>query len=989
MKPSQNGPLFRRPLFVARVVCAVSFVLLLCSSASAQYTIGWQRQPSAGPIARIEDTMVYDSAHARMIMFGGYDLNFNRMNDLWEYDPATQTWTNRTPSPLPAAWPSRRSGHTMAYDAANQRVVMFGGWSDNGDFLNGTHLNDTWEWNTNTKVWTNVTPSGTKPFARRGARMVYDSARSRIVMFGGNDAITYYPNSTPFGTGQDAATWIWNTTARTWTAQTTTSSSSSGRYFGGRTFHGMVYNSVRNTIWIYGGVGIAAPLTSAVDLGDVWEFNAVSNVWTDITPATSPAGRSYAGVQFDPVSNRMIVHAGYLSVEGIDTDDTQQFVYNGGTAGAWTQLVPAPGTPMNTRPLSETFARDSHAMVFDPAHQTLVEFGGYFADVPAFNISTNLWTPPTGILTTYWPPQQDGHSLVYVPGSDSLYMMGAGAPELYEGKLATLAWTTNYVPLHAPVSPEDSRTGEGVIYDSQRQRIVLFGGRQKFQGAMTPSTVFGDTYEWDLSAKTWTARATSGPSARYDVGMAYDAAHGQTILFGGRDAAGTPLAETWLWNGNSWTKLLPASSPSARFGHAMSYDPMRGVIVLFGGSNGSLLADTWEWNGSGWAPKSPAVAPPARAFAAMSPFDAATAGVAVFGGATGSSTLANDMWIWTGAAWIPVTASGSRPTPRQGARAAFDTAAQRIVLYGGRDGDGEEGDLWVGAMTRRKTSGDFDGDGKSDVTIYRPATGVWYVLQSSTNNAGHVDYQWGVNTDKPVPGDYDGDGKTDVAIYRPATGVWYVLLSTTNFASFVSYQWGVNTDIPVPADYDSDGKTDIAIYRPPTGVWYVLLSTTNSATYISYQWGVNTDIPVPGDYDGDRKADIAVYRPATGIWYVLLSTTNSANFISYQWGVNTDIPVSADYDGDGKADVAVYRPATGSWYILLSTTNSANYISYQWGVNTDIPVPTDYDGDGKADVAVYRPANGNWLVLLSTTNSTTFVTYQWGVSTDVPVFKRP
>ena len=143
--------------------------------------------------------------------------------------------------------------------------------------------------------------------------------------------------------------------------------------------------------------------------------------------------------------------------------------------------------------------------------------------------------------------------------------MGGGAPELYEGKLATLAWTTNWVPLLAPMSAEDSRTGHGIAFDTQRQKIVLFGGRQRYQGDMTPATVFGDTYEWDVNAKTWTQRATTGPSARYDFAMAYDALHGQTILFGGRNAAGTALGQTWLWNGNTWTQLFPGCEPERSF----------------------------------------------------------------------------------------------------------------------------------------------------------------------------------------------------------------------------------------------------------------------------------------------------------------------------------------------------------------------------------------------------------------------------------------
>jgi M6 family metalloprotease-like protein len=284
---------------------------------------------------------------------------------------------------------------------------------------------------------------------------------------------------------------------------------------------------------------------------------------------------------------------------------------------------------------------------------------------------------------------------------------------------------------------------------------------------------------------------------------------------------------------------------------------------------------------------------------------------------------------------------------------------------------------------------DLDGDDKTDLIVYRPATGIWYSLLSSTGSSTYVAYQWGVDTDVPVAGDYDGDGKVDVAVYRPATGIWYILMSTTNFTNYIAYQWGVSTDAPVPADYDGDGKTDVAVYRPATGIWYVLRSSTNSTTYASYQWGVSTDVPVPADYDGDGKTDVAIYRPATGIWYILLSTTNSSSYLSYQWGVNTDIPVSADYDGDGKVDVAVYRPATGVWYILQSSTNSTTYVAYQWGVNTDVPVSGDYDGDGKADVAIYRPATGIWYVLLSSSNFSTYVSYQWGVSTDIPVNKRP
>lgn len=242
----------------------------------------------------------------------------------------------------------------------------------------------------------------------------------------------------------------------------------------------------------------------------------------------------------------------------------------------------------------------------------------------------------------------------------------------------------------------------------------------------------------------------------------------------------------------------------------------------------------------------------------------------------------------------------------------------------------------------------------------------------------------------PVLGDYDGDGKTDLAVYREFAGVappegvdtfWYILRSSDN--TFYARQLGRDTSFlrnaAVPADYDGDGKTDLAVYTLSDAVggigdFQVLQSSNN--VVVTRQWGYNTDKRVPADYDGDGRADLAIVR--NGVWYILQSS-NGAVRIEY-FGLSSDGTVPADYDGDGKADVAVWRPSNGYWYWLSSRDGSFN--SYQFGQSGDITVPADYDGDKRTDYAVFR--SGVWYLQQSRDG---FRAVQFGLNSDFPVTK--
>lgn len=267
---------------------------------------------------------------------------------------------------------------------------------------------------------------------------------------------------------------------------------------------------------------------------------------------------------------------------------------------------------------------------------------------------------------------------------------------------------------------------------------------------------------------------------------------------------------------------------------------------------------------------------------------------------------------------------------------------------------------------------DFDDDGKADLTVFRPTTGNWYTLESSSDNMRT--YPWGTNGDKPMVGDTDGDGLLDYTVFRPDTGIWYIRRSS--ILSLTAFNWGINTDIPMLMERHSvtTGLNDrtAVVFRPSTGTWY-----TNSNGG-SVSWGLPGDIPVLASFTGDGRDEFTVFRPSTGVWYILLGQT-PVEFQAVTFGLNGDKPVPADYDGDGKTDIAVYRPSNGTWYWLRSS--DGGFQAAQFGLANDKPQPGDYDGDGKADLGVYR--NGTWWILQSSNNAARAVTF--GLSTDIPL----
>jgi len=232
-------------------------------------------------------------------------------------------------------------------------------------------------------------------------------------------------------------------------------------------------------------------------------------------------------------------------------------------------------------------------------------------------------------------------------------------------------------------------------------------------------------------------------------------------------------------------------------------------------------------------------------------------------------------------------------------------------------------------------SGDYSGDGRSDISIFRPDNGLW-----AFQDLGRI--YFGAAGDIPISGDYDGDGFSDPGVFRPATGLWAIKHLTRIY-------YGGAGDIPVPADYDGDGICNPAIFRETTGLWAI-----RDLTRIYY--GQASDLPVPGDYDWDGAAEIAVFRSAVGLWAI-------RGYNRFYFGAAGDVPVPAEYQiyadfnrrSKWRTKLAVFRPSTGLWAI-------GGYTRVYFGQSGDLPLKGDFDGDSLADIGIFRSSSGLWAI---------------------------
>ena len=274
---------------------------------------------------------------------------------------------------------------------------------------------------------------------------------------------------------------------------------------------------------------------------------------------------------------------------------------------------------------------------------------------------------------------------------------------------------------------------------------------------------------------------------------------------------------------------------------------------------------------------------------------------------------------------------------------------------------------------------DFDGDGRTDRSVYRD--GTWWIDSTAR---GLLGYQWGFPTDRPAPADYDGDGKTDIAVWRPSAASELFILRSADSTVRIEH-FGQAGDLLTVGDWDGDSIHDPSVYRGGAAAgdqsyFYFRGSMNNPAGSITFlPWGISGDLPLVGDFDGDGRRDTAIFRPSSRFTYIRNSSNGQMRVA--QLGLATDNLVPADYDGDSVTDLAAFRTSDRTWYILESSSGQVRIIRF--GAVADIPVPGDYDGDGKIDIAIFRSGEGSWYNMNSGSGTFSFV--EFGTNGDIPI----
>lgn len=565
------------------------------------YPYPWALFSAAGtpPAIRTGASLTYDSAHDRLILFGGMTPLGHSLNDVWSLNLAgSPTWTKLATT---GPGPDPRSNFGACYDPTSGKLFVFGGLDSLGD----DETNDLYALNLNlaTPAWTKPVQSGTVPFSRAGSPLAVDPAGNRLYLFGGSafggeDLNDEYE--------LDLATFTWS------------SNPMSGVIPDLRSNHVCVWDRNDHQLLVWGG--------SAAD-DSLRAMDAATRTWRSLNWFIGPPTRSGPSLGvFDWQWNRLVVLAGSRNADAYT-------YYKLNPTGFWYGTGP-------------TKAAMSLSMVVDRAHGRAIAYGG------------REW-PGNYPINDFWQ-----YAFTEPQGWNGVNTGGVDPP---------------------------SRAAHVAVWDEKHDRMLVIAGRDE-NNALTNS-VFALSDSADFM--NWKGLAPTGtpPSPRVYSSGIYDPVGDRVLVFGGMDAAGFRggLHQLALTPSPAWSTLAPAGGPAGRAAASAIYDEPRHRMILFGGADSltsNYANDVWSLSlpGLTWTHLAPTGTPPTARWKHNAVFDSRRNRMLVFGGRQANGDSA-DVWELSLSpatpVWTRLGSTGYPPLYRSEAGAAYDSLNDRLLVYGG------------------------------------------------------------------------------------------------------------------------------------------------------------------------------------------------------------------------------------------------------------------------------------------------------------------
>jgi len=534
--------------------------------------------PPISPTGRDSTGLVYDATDNYVLLFGGYTPGSGGvLNDTWSFSDGIWTYNAYAST----HGPSPRNSFDIAYDAATDYVILFGGHAApcNGNYTY-QDCNDTWMyWYGG---WTQLHPARPPPPAREQSAMVYDAADGYPLLFGG-----YGPKGIVNASHALGDTWFWNATGYgkvgNWTQVKT------GGIYCGTQAEGkcgataapserwqiqLGYDVAAHEVVLFGGFN-----NSAGTFSDTWTYSA--GVWTKLSPTTSAWGRWGGAIAFDSADNYLLMWGGGY-IYNTPVDGVWKFA-----AGNWSEVAPGTGPPGVYAP----------AMAYDAVDGYVVFFGG---ESSLTGLLDQTWLYNSGVWTqdpltsAQQPPARAFASVTWDAAHGYVLLFGG------EGVFGYLndtwgfvhgSWTELCAGSTLKCAPS-TRFGAGLAYDATDGMPILFGGYSPFPTAVNDTWTWNGSY-WKL------VPFTHAPSPRAFPGMTYDVADQEIVVFGGSNGTGS-LDDTWTLASVSggWQEVgicggpgqpgCTDSRPSPRSQLLFVYDGADQVVLAAAGLYGAL-----------------------------------------------------------------------------------------------------------------------------------------------------------------------------------------------------------------------------------------------------------------------------------------------------------------------------------------------------------------------------------------------------------------